>query len=64
MTESECGLDIAFRGNSIQEDGELHANVRLWRKADLGLAGGERPLLTQSGHSDRQLSGLCISSVR
>jgi hypothetical protein len=26
------------------------SNVRYWRKADIGLTGGERPLLTQSGH--------------
>ena len=29
----------------------VHPNVRYWRKADIGLIGGERPLLTQSRHS-------------
>jgi hypothetical protein len=29
---------------------KLGANVRFWRKADIGLIGVEWPLLTQSGH--------------
>ena len=39
MTVSDCGLDIAFHGNSVQEDGELYADVCSRREADFGQSG-------------------------